>query len=302
MRTARLAGHYFNVLGAATVLGMIAGPIFEDSLHIDLTFILYIWVGMGLLDGRPWSRKVAIVLTSLGVLFVAGYLVSLLWATGPVTGARSELRTPLLASIHGGIILLLLLPPLILLLLPGTRRWFAEQRFGPPTPYLLKTPVIAVYLLAACVPIAAGIALERSPGTLMPSSSCGTFTYGERKTGIVAEGWLEDEATGRPLYITWLVFAESNSYGSPREGHILFGPHRIAVPESKPVRYLFSPPHLEAPGGNVLLVREDGTVTRLARRVTPGQLESAQDAAHGVPDFDELRERLESLLPTVAKK
>lgn len=302
MGTARLAGHYFNVLGTTVVLWMIVDPILNDSLVIDLSFILYFWVGMGLLDGRPWSRKVALILTTLGVLICAGYLISLLWATGPVTGARSALRTPLLASVYGGFILLLLLPPWVLLLVSGTRRWFAEQREAAPIRTLLTHRVIALYVLAACVPIAGGVALERATRTLKPSSSCGGITYGEGKIGFTAAGWMEEEASGRALCVSWLAFAEADSYGSPRDGYITFGTHRIPVPEDKPVRYLFSPPNLEESHANVLIVRKDGTVIRLARRVTAGQLQSAQDAAHGARDFEQLRERLESLLPSAVVK
>jgi hypothetical protein len=296
MRTARLAGHYFNVLGTASILGMISGPILSDSLRIDLTFILFFWVGMGILDGRPWSRKVALIFTLIGLLITAGLMASLPWLPSPMTGARRELSTPLLAFIHGGIILLLTLPPFVLLLLPGTRRWFAEPREAPPT-RVLTPRVIALYVLAACVPIAGGVALERLTRTVKPSGYCGSFGYGEGKTGMAAVQWMEDETTGRRLHISWLAFAESNSYGSPRDGYVTFGPHRISVPEDKPVRYLFTPPKFEHFVGNVLLVREDGTVIRLSTRLPPEQLEAAREAAHGVRDFEELRERLESLLP-----
>src|SRR5688572_25579954 len=100
MKAARLAGHYINVLGTATVLGIIAGPMFHDSLNLDFGFILYFWVGISLLNGRPWSRKVTLIFFSLGILVATGYLVSLLWATGPVSGGQGTLRTPLLAAIY----------------------------------------------------------------------------------------------------------------------------------------------------------------------------------------------------------
>lgn len=295
MGTGRLAGHYFMMLGTFVVLGMIVTPILKDSLRIDLTFILHFWIGIGLLNARSGRRKLALVLNSLGILFCAVFLVRLIWVTGPV-GSGRELTDPLLAAFTCGVIVVLLVPPLVLLLLPGTRRWFAEHRDSPPPRYALTGRVIALYVLAACGPIAGSIAIERSTRTLKPSSSCGTISYGERKSGFWAAEWMEDKATGRPLYVSWLAFAEANSCGSPHDGHVTFGPHRIAVPELKPVRYLFSPPNLETPDGNVMLVREDGKVIRLARRVTPDQLESAREAAQGVRDFEELQERLESLL------
>jgi len=297
MGSARLAGHYINMLGTGSVLWMIAGPILGYPLRIDLGFILFFWIGMGLLDGRSGRRKVVLILNSLVALLTAGYLVSLLWATGPVSGGQGTLRTPLLASIHAGILLLLFIPPLILLLLPGTRRWFAEQKLGPPTRYSLNRQVIFSYVLAACVPLAGGIALEGATRTAEPSGVSGPFEYGEQRRGIASAQWIEDKTTGRPLCISWLAFAESTSYGSPHDGHVTFGPHRIAVPEAKPVRYLCSPPVFGEQDGNVLLVREDGKVTRLGRRVPPELLKSALEAGHGVRDFEQLQERLESLLP-----
>ena len=277
---------------------MIVDPILNDSLRIDLTFILYFWIGVGLLDGRNGRRKLAIVLTSLSVLLVVGYLIYLIWATGPVPGRGRELQTPLLASVYGAVLLVLLLPPLILLLLPGTRRWFAEMRETPPPRYLLTRREIALYVLAACVPIAGAVALERGARTADPHSSAMTFGYGERKLGFAAAGCMKDKESGQTLWVSWLAFAEATSHETPQDGHVTFGPHRVPVPGEKPIRYLFTPPNDEESKGNVLIVREDGRVIRLARRVSPDRLESAREAAQGVRDFEELQKRLEVLLPS----
>ncbi len=71
----------------------------------------------------------------------------------------------------------------------------------------------------------------------------------------------------------------------------------MALPHLKRVKYLFSPPRKKSQYSNVILVRDDGTVIRLHRRVTLETLEAAKALANGIKDFEELRGRIESLLP-----
>jgi hypothetical protein len=299
MNTGRAAGHFFNALGVVTLLWMIAGPISGNSLTIDFTFILHFWIGMGLLKGRSGARKGALFVASLFVLFSIGYGVSLLWATGPVSGGGGRgLRTPLLASFHAAVLLILFMTPLVLLLLPATRRWFADMKLSPPPPYPLTRKVVASYVIASMAFIGGGIALDRSTRLAEPSGYSTSFTYGGDKLGVVAAGWMEDEATKRPLFVSWLVFAETNTYGSERDGHLSFGGILFPVSDTQPVRYLVSPPSDKGRSGNVALIRKDGTVTRLARRVTHAQLELACEAAKGSRDFDDLQGRLEAMLPS----
>jgi len=301
MRFGRLAGHYFLLAGTASILGMIASPFLQGSLRIDLGFLLSFWVGFGLLRGREGFRKGALVFLGLGVLVALGFLVWLILAKPLVTGSGSEARTPLLAALYAGIVLVLLLPPVVLLLLPSTREWFRRPRESSEVGYSPSKHAIAVYVVASAALIAGGFALESSTRIAAPSGVSTSFEYGEKRIGVAAAGWMEDEASRRRLYVSWVAFGESNSVGRSSEGNDLrFGSYAVPVPEMKKVRYIGSPPQEPATAANVFLVRGNGEVIKLRRRIVAENVETVIGLAQGVRDFDQLKERLESQLPAAA--
>src|SRR5688572_12519102 len=198
MRTARLAGHYLNVMATASVLAIVIHPLFGLPVQLDLLGIaLGFWTGFGILNGRRGFRTGMLILTMLGMIVGGGFLIYLAWATGPVGGR--ELRTPELAAVQMTAVLLIMLPLPALLLMPATRRWFDESRNSPPPRYRLTSKVISLYILAGVLTNALPVALEKWPDTAEPSGKSGGFTYGNDETGMVSTQWLEDKASQRPL-------------------------------------------------------------------------------------------------------
>lgn len=288
-----LVAHYFRVLAIASILAIVASLIQQRGFVLDLGFIFLFWIGNGLMEGRKAPRIVAIVICAV---MVVGAVVSLghtLLADHP---RHSLLLEILLCSRH----LILFLPPLTLLLRP-TLLGTAESPTGRP---------VGTYVLAALFLGTLSMGLELSTGQIeLQTSTTGGLDFGERNRGVSIVTTAQ-ENPGRaplfgsrgPLFISSWIVGESDSTGlSQNPRTITIGNRQIRPPDVPTLRYvqwLESPPEpVHQP--NILIVRPDGSVVSLRRRVAINTLPAAQGTLRGCRDLDELQRKLESLLPEV---
>jgi hypothetical protein len=291
-----LVAHYFRVLAFASILAVIASLIQGRGLAIDFSFILLFWIGNGIMQGRKAPRIVAIGICSI---MVVGAVVSLGHTLLSSHPRHSLLLEILSCSRH----LILFLPPLTLLLRP-TLLGSAESPTGS------SGQQNGMYVLAALLLGTVSMGLELSTGKIdLQTSTTGGLGFGEKRRGVSIVTTAQEDP-GRaplfgsrgPLFISSWIIGESDSTGvtyDPRS--ITIGNRQVRppdVPTLSYVQWLEAPPEpLEQP--NILIVRPDGSVIPVRRRVTIKTLPAAEAAIRGCRDFDELQRKLEALLPEV---
>src|SRR4051794_12318866 len=97
--TGHFVARYLQVLACLSIMSMIAGPIFFDSLHIDLSPIFLFWAASALKRRSRTARKWVLALAglTLGVL-----VLMLLWAVVAgtdgmtVSYGRGQIKNPAL--------------------------------------------------------------------------------------------------------------------------------------------------------------------------------------------------------------
>lgn len=95
LRLRRITGSWYRVLGwvsLASSLVSVATAYWTDDLHIDATFILWLWLGSSLRKGRPAARVWAIVIFVFVSLFclAAPFLPNVHVNFGPIEYTRSH--------------------------------------------------------------------------------------------------------------------------------------------------------------------------------------------------------------------
>ena len=69
--TGLFVARYLQVLAWISIAGMIAGPIFFHSFHIDLSFILLFWVADALRQHSPRARLWTLVVFGLALMILS---------------------------------------------------------------------------------------------------------------------------------------------------------------------------------------------------------------------------------------
>ena len=290
-----LVGHYFRVLALTSILGMAASIERGRGLRLDFSFLLLFWIAKGVTEGRKAPRMIAILICAVFVVNAVASLGYTAFAAAPRNSLRWE-------TLFCAIYLLLFLPPLTLLLRPSLLGTPDPPDADPGKP----RPPFWSYLVAALLVGALPAGLELSTGRITQQSSTTSFRYGEGKGGMaVLTTAVAEPAIGpsKPLFHSVWVIGETTTAGtSSFLGYsITVGDRTVIHPKVAPLRYLDRLESVSEPADqpNVLIVRADGRVIPLQRRVTFKTLPAAQRAFFECRDFDEIQRKLESLLPEV---
>jgi hypothetical protein len=294
-----LAGHYFRVLALFSILHTISLLLREARLSLDLTFILLFWIGRGLLEGKRWSRIVALVICSLMTVLPVvslGYSIHLVrqQAWGSVAALQSTV-------VSDGILLALLVFPLTMLL--RQRNESIETASDNPADWTRGRTLRylgAALLLGALIGV---VDLQR--GQVSLSTSTAVIAYGDGKTASTVVTYATENPTAASLFVSSWVIGESDTSGvssSGRERTLTIGNRKVDpqdVPRVSYLKFAGLPPE-PASQPNILLVRADGRIIPIQRRITLQTLGVVERGLRGSADFDEMQRRIEALLPPLA--
>jgi hypothetical protein len=293
-----LVGHYFRVLAIASLLGIIASLIRGKGLRLDFSFIFLFWIATGLMEGRKAPRIVAI-------LIFAAFVATAIFSLGYTAFSTAPSNSMAWETLSSAMYLFLFLPPLTLLLRPSLVK-SPDDDADPGKP---GRP-IGVYLIAALFVGTLPTALDLATVRISYGSTSGGFAYGENKMGVAITTTVEaNPAVGssKALFLSYWVIGESNSSRSfmGNSDHsslwVEIENRTVIYPKVFPLRYVNGLESVREPldQPNVFIVRADGRVIPLQRRVSNQSLPVADQAIRGCRDFDEIQRKLESLLPEV---
>jgi hypothetical protein len=321
MRAGTAVGHYFRILALVSLLWMPVSILMGRGVSIDATFILLFWVGQGLLRRRERARKIAIAFCGFCVTIAIVLLVqAIVSPIGPAFRMRGGSVTATVAIFESGRFLMFFLPPLVLLLLPSTRLAYRGESASLATSYSWTRVHTAAHVLGAALLIALGLLHEHSIGRTSVSRTLTAMIYGQTAQGVSVVSVFRDEDSNTDLFITSWVLGEHSSAGyegnswTPGSGSLgfpgerspvlLIGPHEIQPLDPRPARYLRGVDSVAEPikQANILIVRSDGRVIRVQRRISLQTLRIAENAIRGSKDFDEVQQKLETILPPLASR
>jgi hypothetical protein len=146
-RNGAIVGHDLRILSWSSVLAM-ALSLAQGArgFRLDLGFILFAWIGGGLLRGTESSRRSAAILCGIhagGALALLGLVLGIPgFSEAALTTGRE------LAAIRLALVLLLAGPPFALLMSPATRAAFRTALRSPPPGTALRTIYYALGSLA----------------------------------------------------------------------------------------------------------------------------------------------------------
>jgi len=292
-----VAGHYFRILAISSLLTTAFAIFREGRLVLDFSFIFLFSIATGVMTGRKGSRTAAVVICSLLVAsFLFGSAYSFL-----TEDARQALWRPRTTN-HLWILgcvrfLALALLPLTLLLRPQMMGTVEEEEAVEAARWTRAK--FAGYLFVALLLGGVSTAMTGAAGQIKLWTTSTYFTCGKQMVvGVVTQA-RADGAT--PLFISSWVIGESNSSGSS-DGAIVIG-NRAVRPDIHPHKYLklMETPAEPADLPNVLLIRADGRLVPLPRRVTLATYGPALTAIMAAKDFDDLQNKLEAALPSVTR-
>jgi hypothetical protein len=299
-----LVGHYFRVLALVSLLQVLSSLLRGKGVNLDFGFILLLWLGTGLIEGRAWPRRICLAICGL---LTMGALVKTLssrfasWGSPPPWA--HEINSMFFDVLQAVVFLVLALPPLILLLRPSLIR----ESMDPEDP--LRSPRwsadrFKLYLLGALVIGGMGAGRDLLTGTLTLTRQTAAFSDGahEPRMEVLTRAKMED--SGNPDFISSWVLSDIREFSSTsgESGIVSFGRIQARPPDVRPghfVKYLetrLEP--LEQP--NILLIRSDGTLIPVRRRVTLATLNAVTASARGSVDLDGIRDALELALPPVS--
>lgn len=300
-------GHYFRILAFVSLLALPVSLLMGKGPSIDLSFILLFWVGRGLVQFREKVRKVAVWICGVCVALATGGIVqALISSEGPSLKVQGGVVTTALAVFACGRILLLFLPAYVLLLLPVTRhayRVHTESEPATDNPWTGRST--AYHVLGAAVLIAFGISSEYSRGKTSISRTSSFLRYGEAAIRCSVLTHFRDETSKTTLFVSSWVLGEHNSTadngGSARSGaaELRIGPFEVHPPDPRPSHYLRGVDSFPEPlnQANILIVRADGRIIIVPRRVSATTIAQAEKVIEGSKDFDDIQRRIEALLP-----
>lgn len=299
-----MVGHYFRILGFVSILTVLASLIRGKGLNLSLGIILLFWIGGGLLEGRAWPRRIALGICSLYVVLSTSFLtysqMSHLGWIGSWSGSRNTL---LYGLTDCALTLLLFLPPLALLLWPSVIPPRSDVKSpGTGDPRHWSDHRVIAYALGALLLAAVSGGREFMTGTLSLSDSLsdGFRTPRGAWIGSVITTATTEEA-GPGFVSSWVLGEPKGMRRCEDSRFLLVGTTTVRLPGIMPghyVRFVEFPAEPESQP-NIVLVRLDGEVIRLRRRVTLKILASVEAALTGAEDVAEIQRRIEQLLPPV---
>ena len=133
--TGRFVALYLQVLGWVSIASMIAGPIFFDSLHLDLSPIFLFWAASSLKRRSSTARRwvLAIAGLTLGVLILM-LVWAMVWGTNGMTVSlgTGEIKNPALWQVVAGVVPIGVLVgvPFAVLMSERARRQFGGRPTG----------------------------------------------------------------------------------------------------------------------------------------------------------------------------
>ncbi|HEU4338438.1 MAG TPA: hypothetical protein VFS19_00080 [Planctomycetota bacterium] len=124
-------GRYYQVLGCVSISGILLDLIFNDRLHLDLTFLLWFWAGYHLRRHHPTARRWTLGVSGAGLgLLALGFAYALAAGTEKMTvRLGSEIKNPSLGQVAAALAIFAVIigTPAALLM---TRR--AKREFSSP--------------------------------------------------------------------------------------------------------------------------------------------------------------------------
>ncbi len=130
----RLVGRYFQVLAVASVGWMIVSAVFFDRLSVDLTSIVFLWVGHHLVRHHRTARTLTLWIGGVGLA-----MMPVVVAVGAMVGTERmtisfgrEIEKPTMRQVLAVAAALAVLVgiPMALLLTPRARREFGVAATG----------------------------------------------------------------------------------------------------------------------------------------------------------------------------
>jgi hypothetical protein len=299
-----VVGHYFRILALVSLLTVPAGLFQKHGIQVDLTFIFLFWIGRGLFEGRkgPWRFAVGacglILFASLGGMVMNLAFPSLGWDSVSLT---TDSR--LYAVVQTGLTVLFILPPLLLLLKPSLIREESGEDPANSDPRLWTAERIRTYLLGALLLGALIGGQQIMTGKLALQRSMTSLPMKSGAMGMMVVSVVQEEGGTKPRFVSSLAYGESPQ-GGMSNLLVTLGSTQVRLPDARVGRYLRI---LESPGEpveepNILLVKADGTILRVNRRVTLQSLKAVESLVPKAADLDDLKVRIEELLSAHAQK
>jgi len=299
-----LVGHYFRVLALVSLLQVLSSLVRGKGLKLDFGFILLLWLGTGLIQGRVWPRRISL---SICGLLTIGSLVQTLssrcafWGYPPPWAY--EINSMLFDLTQAFLFLVLVLPPMLLLVRPSLIR---ESR---STEDPLRSPGwsadrLKLYLFVALVLCGMDAGRDLLTGTITLSRQTTSLPDDAHAPRMQVLTRAEVEDSGNSTFVSSWVIAETREVGtSSGEPEVVsLGKISVHPPDVRPGHYVkyFETPSEPLQQPNILLVRSDGTWIPVRRRVTVATLKAVRALARDPEDLDGVRRALELALPPVS--
>ena len=310
-------GHWFHILAIYGVLWIPASYLIEHGstaprleqlkeLSFELTPLLLVLVGWGLLRRMNAFRKLAIVTCGLILCFglhrlVTGLHVPDQWDMRHMGGERSSAMN----LIEGSCLLVIFGFPLIVLILPKARQAFRGNPDETDVHGAWRIPSrYAGYTLTALFLCGISTLYEISIVQVRTVMYEKRWNYKINKRGFLGPLWisrvayLEPVREGEKYYVTrWSITeVENNIKSEGRRVHVAhvrqFG---TTYYPSRPC--LLGPPSEPIGTANIQIIRKDESTFIVPRRISQSTLMKAMGLIHYAKDADDLSRRLEELLP-----
>jgi hypothetical protein len=296
-RAWRVVGHYFRVLALVSILTVLSSLIRGNGINVDVTFTLFFWLGTGLLMGRANARRVAI---GFCVFALAGSLAMMVAIrTLPkhgFSGIAETGDTPLFSLVQALGITTVLLPPLLLLLKPSLLRELPPDPANSVEPQRWTAERFRGYLLGG---LFAGQELMTGKTTLERSCIGRTIGSNHWVMSVVTE--VREKGNPAPLFISSWVLGDGNTMGNVVSSSpvMTFGSITVTAPDHRAGRYVRFLEHPVEPVDqpNILLVKSDGTILKVRRRLTLANQSSFEKALSSAADLDAVKALLEQSPP-----
>jgi len=297
-----IVGHTFRILAFVSFLTVVGSFIRDRNVRLDLGFILLFWIGNGLLEGRPWPWRLAVAICTL---MVAGAISSIGYSVFAHQGAAHSWgragNSLLYEFVHNAGILLIFLPPLTLLVRPSLLRTPVAEPDAATShdPGHWSAPRFTAYVLGALLIGGLYAGDELMTGSVLLSRSSGAISSGASTLNTEVLSTASTAEAG-PLFISSWVLGETNAVSLQSDSSTFsMCSTKVSPPDVRPGRYMR---YLEFPGEpidepNMLLVRADGRILPIQRRVTLKSLPLVHAEIARAQDMAEIQRQIEALLP-----
>jgi len=298
-------GHLYLILALGGLVNMVFS-FGEGGFHVDLSWVILVFLGYGLLDNRNGSRIAAIVVS---ILFCAG--AGVLFGEALLSGVEGFHRRNGDAVSFSYVALVCSLVfvlngfSLVALLLPSTKAEFAKG--ARVRGFIPSARIVAIYMIAG----GAFVGLSYIPS----SFSSPLFLFNELESvseegkhehhmgygfGTLGKGWRIFEtgycenASGEICHLYWVLIVEANSIGNGHRDSRSDNTYYLEVDDDQvtiPV---------PVPGeSNVFFRSKSGELRKLNVRVTPDDVDRLHDIDwDNFSDPDDLYKRLVKVLGT----